>query len=769
MWKIKDTDDKQQNIDRMINMLTSLVGKINGLVSMEMGHNFNNSSEYDVVLYATFKNVNALKYYQNHPEHVKCKEFISGIQTGRVAADYFFEDDITKSKPFNEVPDAPEPIKKAPKVQETVKTAPKSPAAEKTSAPAVNATIINKKKPVQKPEKKTYINVSAEPVTVPKAPVADTKKTEVKAPEIEVKKPEVKAPEIEVKKPEVKAPEIEVKKPEVKAPEIEIKKPEVKVPEIEVKKPEVKVPEIEVKKPEVKVSEAEVTKSEPDPFDFSDDIPAAPMKFDRTPPASMKFDREPATQPKPQPKPQTTPQKMPVNAQVNPVSTEHSKIKETTNVFGKKKIDVDVTPLEQRSDTWTCPNCGKIMPNYVGTCGCGEIKPFDFGDDDIPAAPMKFDREPAPQPKPQPKPQTTPQKMPVNAQVNPVSTEHSKIKETTNVFGKKKIDVDVTPLEQRSDTWTCPNCGKIMPNYVGTCGCGEIKPFDFGDDDVPAAPAPKAEAPAPKRTPISRPAKRNTVKESKSFFGNKKTNTNITPVDQDANTWTCPNCGKVMPNYVGTCGCGETKPFDFNISDPTENSSLPQINMPKENAMSQEMKESFENAQPSIRGYNPQINKAPQSNPDLNYIKNDNGFTQSAPSDAPDISFMQKQDEITKNNNTQNTLNANQNYASPLDPIYFGDDNIPAAPMRFDDVPPAAPMRFNSNSAPAPAAPAKPEKKRLFGKKAKEEAVFQQAQAAVNSRKDVPNNGTWTCPKCGKVMPKYVGTCGCGEPQPFDF
>ena len=690
MWKIKDTDDKQQNIDRMINMLTSLVGKINGLVSMEMGHNFNNSSEYDVVLYATFKNVNALKYYQNHPEHVKCKEFISGIQTGRVAADYFFEDDITKSKPFNEVPDAPEPIKKAPKppvapkVQEPVKTAPKSPAAEKTSAPAVNATIINKKKPVQKPEKKTYINVSAEPVTAPKAPAADTKKPEVKVPEIEIKKPEVKAPEAEVKK------------------------------------------------------------SEPDPFDFSDDIPAAPMKFDRTPPAPMKSDREPAPQPKPQPKPQTAPQKMPVNAQVNPVSTEHSKIKETTNVFGKKKIDVDVTPLEQRSDTWTCPNCGKIMPNYVGTCGCGEIKPFDFGDDDVPAAPMKFDREPAPQPKPQPKPQPAPQKMPVNAQVNPVSTEHSKIKETTNVFGKKKIDVDVTPLEQRSDTWTCPNCGKIMPNYVGTCGCGEIKPFDFGDDDVPAAPAPKAEAPAPKRTPISRPTQRNTVKESKSFFGNKKTNTKITPVDQDANTWTCPNCGKVMPNYVGTCGCGETKPFDFNISDPTENSSLPQINMPKENAMSQEMKEAFENAQPSIRGYNPQINKAPQSSPDLNYIKNDNGFTQSAPSDAPDISFMQKQDEITKNNNTQNTLNANQNYASPLEPIDFGDDNIPAAPMRFDDVPPAAPMRFddvppaapmrfNSNSAPAPAAPAKPEKKRLFGigKKAKEEAVVQQAQAAV--------------------------------------
>ena len=597
MWKIKDTNDKQQNIDRMINMLTSLVGKINGLVSMEMGHNFNTSSEYDVVLYATFKNANALKYYQNHPEHVKCKEFISGIQTGRVAADYFFEDDITKSKPFNEVPDAPEPVKKqtkppfAAKAQEPVKTAPKPPVIkeEKTSAPTVNATIMNKKKHVQKPEKKTFINVSAEPVTAPKADAANNKKPEVKAPETEVKEPEF------------------------------------------------------------------------DPFDFSKDIP--------------------------------------------------------------------------------------------------------------PAAPMKFDREPAPAPQPKP----APQKMPVNAQVNPVSTEHSKIKETTNVFGKKKLDVDVTPLEQRSDTWTCPNCGKIMPNYVGTCGCGEVKPFDFGDD-APAAPVSNTEpAPSTKRTQISKPAKRDTVKESKSFFGNKKNNANIKPIDQDPNTWTCPNCGKVMPNYVGTCGCGETKPFDFNISDPTENSSLPQINIPKENKMSQEMKESFENAQPSISGYNPQINKAPESDPNLDYIKNDNGFTQN----SSDISFMQKQDEMTKNNNTQNTMNSNQNYASPLDPIDFDDappaapmrfdDAPPAAPMRFDDVPPAAPMRFNSNAAPAPAAPAKPEKKRLFRKKAKEKAVFQQAQAAVNNRKDVPNDGTWTCPNCGKVMPKYVGTCGCGEPQPFDF
>ena len=125
--------------------------------------------------------------------------------------------------------------------------------------------------------------------------------------------------------------------------------------------------------------------------------------------------------------------------------------------------------------------------------------------------------------------------------------------------------------------------------------------------------------------------------------------------------------------------------------------------------------------------------------------------------------------------------------------------------MRFDDLPPAAPMRFSdtqpaflgiNNTPPAaPAAPKQPEKPvipeyqrtpvedfstaksrgvkekkpKFMSKKAKEAEVFRKAQEAVNNRKDVPNNGTWTCPNCGKVMPQYVGTCGCGEPKPFEF
>ena len=129
------------------------------------------------------------------------------------------------------------------------------------------------------------------------------------------------------------------------------------------------------------------------------------------------------------------------------------------------------------------------MPKYVGTCGCGEVQPFDFDEPAAPAAPMTYDRTPT-QPKAparQPAQRTTSRTnraaaTPDHAQVNPVSTEYSKVKETTSAFGKKKLDVEVTPLEQRSDTWTCPNCGKIMPKYVGTCGCGEPQPFDFGDN-----------------------------------------------------------------------------------------------------------------------------------------------------------------------------------------------------------------------------------------------------------------------------------------------
>ena len=412
------------------------------------------------------------------------------------------------------------------------------------------------------------------------------------------------------------------------------------------------------------------------------------------------------------------------------------------------------------------------MPKYVGTCGCGEPQPFSF-DDDPPAlqpnpsasAPVK----PA-APAPTPKPSAPAPKPSVPTPAPPRKAEKSK-----GFFGKKHSDVLVTPLEQRSDTWTCPNCGKVMPKYVGTCGCGEPQPFSFDDDPPALQPNPSVSAPAPAQAPKA--------EKSKGFFGKKNSDVKVTPVEQKSDTWTCPNCGKVMPKYVSTCGCGEPQPFSFDDDRPvTQGSSAFAKSNPvisDDTAISDTSE--FSNAGPSIQSYSPQttppVKDEPQSG--YEYIKND-----SAASSMPFGNPVSKTDTAAPTSFDDAPPAAPMRFddAPPAAPMRFDDappaapmrfdDAPPAAPMRFDDVPPAAPMRFNDTPPAQPAeAPKKPEKKHFFGgsKKAKQEEVFRKAQEAVQSRKDVPNDGTWTCPNCGKVMPKYVGTCGCGEQQPFDF
>lgn len=32
------------------------------------------------------------------------------------------------------------------------------------------------------------------------------------------------------------------------------------------------------------------------------------------------------------------------------------------------------------------------------------------------------------------------------------------------------------PTEAKGNEWKCPNCGNVNSNYVGTCGCGTLKP-----------------------------------------------------------------------------------------------------------------------------------------------------------------------------------------------------------------------------------------------------------------------------------------------------
>jgi hypothetical protein len=92
MWKLKDFADnrsKNENMQIMKNMLENLEDKIAEIEKMEVGFNINSSEmAYDLVLYSEFKNEEALGIYQNHPEHIKVKEFVAKVREKRVVVDY---------------------------------------------------------------------------------------------------------------------------------------------------------------------------------------------------------------------------------------------------------------------------------------------------------------------------------------------------------------------------------------------------------------------------------------------------------------------------------------------------------------------------------------------------------------------------------------------------------------------------------------------------------------------------------------------------------
>lgn len=45
------------------------------------------------------------------------------------------------------------------------------------------------------------------------------------------------------------------------------------------------------------------------------------------------------------------------------------------------------------------------------------------------------------------------------------------------IYCKYPLDAPSAPQPQETiNTWRCKNCGRVNQNYVGTCGCGEVKP-----------------------------------------------------------------------------------------------------------------------------------------------------------------------------------------------------------------------------------------------------------------------------------------------------
>lgn len=92
MWKLKDNAEgksKVKNSLLMKEMLETLKSTIPEIEIIEVGINVNPTAvAYDVVLYSEFRDAEAFKIYQDHPEHLKVAEFVSKINEDRVVVDY---------------------------------------------------------------------------------------------------------------------------------------------------------------------------------------------------------------------------------------------------------------------------------------------------------------------------------------------------------------------------------------------------------------------------------------------------------------------------------------------------------------------------------------------------------------------------------------------------------------------------------------------------------------------------------------------------------
>ncbi|MCW6071743.1 Dabb family protein [Clostridium botulinum] len=92
MWKLKEFAEgksKLENANIIKINLEDLKHRIDEVKLIEVGVNINNSQQaYDVVLYSEFENLEDLNSYQNHPDHLKVREFINEVKEDRIVTDY---------------------------------------------------------------------------------------------------------------------------------------------------------------------------------------------------------------------------------------------------------------------------------------------------------------------------------------------------------------------------------------------------------------------------------------------------------------------------------------------------------------------------------------------------------------------------------------------------------------------------------------------------------------------------------------------------------
>ena len=85
LYTLKEGVDKEEAVKLIASVLEPLVGKIPGLMHLEVRRAFNGM---DYALYSEFESREALTDYASHPLHLEAKSHFHHLLNTRVAADY---------------------------------------------------------------------------------------------------------------------------------------------------------------------------------------------------------------------------------------------------------------------------------------------------------------------------------------------------------------------------------------------------------------------------------------------------------------------------------------------------------------------------------------------------------------------------------------------------------------------------------------------------------------------------------------------------------
>lgn len=91
-WKLKDHAEgasAEENARKVCELLLGLKPRIPELLEIDCGVDFSRGpASYDVALHTKFRDRAALEVYQEHPEHIKARDFIQKVVSGRAVVDY---------------------------------------------------------------------------------------------------------------------------------------------------------------------------------------------------------------------------------------------------------------------------------------------------------------------------------------------------------------------------------------------------------------------------------------------------------------------------------------------------------------------------------------------------------------------------------------------------------------------------------------------------------------------------------------------------------